>query len=462
MAGRRSTSSGSIRRRLVLQLLAVAGILSGLLYLSVRTVADAAVETTQDSILGAAAVAIAEELRGGEDGVAIDIPYTAFSMLGSIGEDRVFYRIMTGSVTATGYDDLPLPDRPAGGLSPVYYTRDYQGEEVRIAAVARAVLVDGRPVEAQVLVAQTRTAKQDIVSRMANRAAGLGLGFFVVAAGLSLLTARSVLKPVDGLAEAVGRRGPQDLRPVDRPVPEELAPMVAALNGFIARLSGALTRTETFIAEAAHHIRTPLATLRTQAEIALRQSGDDATRASLRNMIRAVDDSARSAGQLLDHAAVIYRTDQRTDEALDLSRIARDVAEGFRPTAGMRDITLELDLPDAPVAIVADRLLVESALRNLVDNAVKYSAADGTVRVALRADDGRAVLTVEDRGRGLGGVRADDLTARFRRGGNVADVVGSGLGLTIVREVAKAQGGTFRLWEREGGGACAELSLPLG
>lgn len=462
----KSDSSGSIRQRLILQLLVLVAVLSWMLYLSVKTVAGAAVETTQDAILGSATIAIAEELRGGEDGVAVDIPYTAFSMLGATGEDRVFYRIAIDGTTVTGYEDLPLPEGPFGGLAPVFYTRSYQGDSVRIAAVERSVLVGSRPARVEVIVAQTRSAQDAIVALTANRAAALGLGFFAISALLSLLTARSVLRPVRNLTEAVGRRGPQDLRPVERPVPSELLPLVTALNQFIARLSGALFRTETFIAEAAHHIRTPLATLRAQAEIALRQSPDEETRMTLRSMIRSVDDSARSVGQLLDHAAVVYRTDQRTEEAIDLAALTRDVVAAFGPAAELRDIEFDLSLPNGPVVLTADRLLIESAIRNLIDNAVKYSALEGRIEVALgleNADGQRlARLRVCDRGRGLSGARSSALTGRFRRGSNVSDVVGSGLGLTIVREVAVAHGGDFRLSEREGGGACADLSLPLG
>ncbi len=454
--------SGSIRQRLVLLLLVVAAVLSGLLYLSVRTVADAAVETTQDTILGAATVAIAEELRGGEDGLTVDIPYAAFSMLGSTGEDRVFYRILIGDRTVTGYDDLPVPSSLPNGLNPLFYSASYQDVVIRIGAVARTVLIDGKQVVVQVLVAQTRSTQDAISRQMANRAAALGLGFFVFAAILSVLTARSVLQPLNELAAAMGRRGPQDLRPFEREVPSELTLLIGALNGFVARLRGALTRTEAFITEAAHHVRTPLATVRAQAEIALRQTDDDATRATLRNVIRAVDDSARSAGQLLDHATVVYRTDQRADEVLDLGPLVSGVASTFHATADMRDIRLTVTLPQTPVAIRFDRLLLESALRNLMDNAVKYSFVDSVIEVELHVSDEGAVITVQDRGRGLGGVTGQRLAGRFQRGANVGDVIGSGLGLTIVRDVARAVGGSFSINDREGGGTCAELVLPLG
>ena len=453
--------AGSIRQRLILILLVVAAVLSALLYISVRTVADTAVETTQDSILGAATVAIAEELRGGADGLSVDIPYTAFSMLGATGQDRVFYRILVGDETVTGYDDLPMPPGELRGLSPSFHSETYQGDEVRIGGVARSVLIEGRPQVVTVIVAQTRTAQDAISRRMANRAAALGLGFFAFAALLSIFTARSVLTPLNRLAEAMGRRGPQDLRPVERAVPSELLPLMVALNGFIARLRGALTRTETFIIEAAHHVRTPLATVRAQAEIALRQSDDEATRATLRNVIRAVDNSARSAGQLLDHATVVYRTDQRTDETLDLVPLVQDLVASFDPTADMRDIALRITAPDAPITLQFDRLLIESALRNLIDNAIKYSHVDGEVDIILRREDRFAEVTVKDRGRGIGAGNTASLASRFKRGDNVTDVGGSGLGLTIVRDVARAIGGRFEITEREGGGTCATLLLPL-
>jgi two-component system sensor histidine kinase TctE len=234
-----------------------------------------------------------------------------------------------------------------------------------------------------------------------------------------------------------------------------------ALNGFIARLRGALTRTETFITEAAHHVRTPLATVRVQAEIAMRQTDDDALRATLRNVIRAVDDSARSAGQLLDHATVVYRTDQRADERLELGPLVFDVVDSFYPTADMRDIRLQMQSPAEKIILQFDKLLIESALRNLIDNAVKYSFADSVVEIGLSTAGRFARLDVRDRGRGIGTGCTMQLAGRFKRGDNVGDVIGSGLGLTIVRDVARAIGGSFEIKERSGGGTCAVLLLPL-
>ncbi len=170
-------------------MLGIAAVLAIVLYFTVRTVADQAAEATQDGVLGAATLAIAESLQGGDDGVGVDLPYEAFSILGSISADRVFYRIDAGGQTLTGYDDLPLPVEAGAAVAPVFYTRAYRDTEVRIAAVNRMVLVARNPVPVLVLVAQTRQGQEAIAQRVAQRAAALGLGSFALAAVLSLLTA---------------------------------------------------------------------------------------------------------------------------------------------------------------------------------------------------------------------------------------------------------------------------------
>ena len=451
----------SLRRRLVRQLLALAAILSLTMYLSIRTIARQAAEASQDAVLGAAVFAIVEGLRGGPDGVEVDLPYDAFSMLGSVSQDRVFYRIDVAGATATGYADLPMPEDAATASVPVFATVPFRDTDLRVAALSRTVLADRRLVPVVVAVGQTRQGQTAIAQRTATRAAAFGLGLFVMAAALALLTAGSVLRPVDRLAAAVRRRGPRDLRPVTHPTPQELRPLVLALDGLIARLRLTLDRTETLIAEAAHHIRTPLATVRARAEIALRQSDKPEVREALRRVIRAVEESARSASQLLDHATVVHRSERRVDEAVDLSALVARVAGAMTATADLRDIALTAG-PVAPdLATRGDPVLLESALRNLVDNAIKYSDPDAAVTVTLEARGKEAEIAICDRGRGLSGAETPRLTERFRRGPNAGDVIGSGLGLTIVDEVAAAHGGRFELAEREGGGTCARLWLPL-
>jgi two-component system sensor histidine kinase TctE len=135
-------SSNSLGRRLLLQLLLVAAVLSALLYLAVRSVANQAAIAAHDNILGASATAIAEQLSASDGEVLIDIPYSAFSMLGTISEDRVFYRIDSNRETITGYEDLPLPKDIAVRTAPHYYSARFRDSAIRAVAMERLITVN--------------------------------------------------------------------------------------------------------------------------------------------------------------------------------------------------------------------------------------------------------------------------------------------------------------------------------
>ena len=451
----------SLRRRLIVQLIVLSAVLAVALYFAVRLAADRASQATLDGLLGAATSTIAEELRSVEGGAELDLSPGTFSMLGAMGEERIFHRIDINALPVTGYGDLPLPPETPTALDPVFYDAHYRDADLRLVAVARSLIIENRATPVLVIVGQTRDGQRAIAQVLANRAALIGLGVFLIAVPLSLIGARALFRPIGRLAEAVGRRGGHDLRPVRHPAPAELMPLVEQLNAFIARLRLTLSQTETFIAEAAHHIRTPLATLRSEAEMALRQAGDEPTRIRLRGMIRATEESARSANQLLDHATVLFRADQRALDRVELGGMVAALAERFRPTTDLKDMALSLSLPAQRLEVTGDAVLIEAALRNLIDNAVKYSPDESEVHIALEPAGQQARLTVRDQGRGLGGETLETLSQRFRRGANVGGVVGSGLGLTIVAETMATMGGRFELTEHEEGGTCATLWFPL-
>lgn len=449
--------AASLRQRLALQWVALALLLSLALFFAVRLTAERTSRAAADAVLNAALLAISDTIRAQDEGLEIDLPYASFSMLGAMGNERVFYRIALDGVPVTGYDDLPLPPDP-DRAGTQFYSAEYRDAGLRLAALSRTLLLDGRGQRLSVILGQTRYGQAAIARTTARNAAALGLGFLALALPLALWAAGAALRPVERLAEAVGRRGAHDLRPVRHPAPRELLPLVAALNGLIARLRATLSGAEKFILEAAHRIRTPLSLVRTEAEIALREAETEAARDRLRRMLRAIGESSRSANQILDHAMVLYRAERPEDGPFDLARLTAGVVAGFEAVAGMRDIDLRVSGLGAPVMMRGDARMVEVALRNLLDNAVKYSHSEAEVALALTVADGHARLEIRDHGRGLAGAR---IGTRFQRGDNVGDVVGSGLGLTIVDEAARAHGGHFTLTPAPGGGTCACLSLPL-
>lgn len=454
------TGTGSIGRRLTLLLAGVAALLSVLSWWMVTGLARQAAERTQDNVLAASVTTIAETLRSEQGEVRLELPYSAFSMLGAISEDRVFYLVATGDTVLTGYEDLPVPRElvPSTGRV-VFDTGEYSGEEIRMATVTRLVLAGTQPVPVNVTVAQTRRGVASISAELSQLAAFLSVAFFLVAVSLSAFAARTSLKPLNEIAAAVSRRGPSDLRPLRRAAPTELAPLMTSLNRLMDRLGQSIRSAEDFIAEAAHRIRTPLATVRAQAEIALRSAKDEDQKQRLRQMIRAVDESSRSAGQLLDHATVIYRSDDLVRSPVILSDLVRQTVAGLEPTAAMKDIQLHVDA--SPAEAEVDPVLMDNALRNVLDNAIKYSPPETVVRVSVSNADGEIRISVRDQGPGLGEGPADQLTQRFQRGNNTQGIVGSGLGLTIAKDVLEAHGGRLELETlNEKEGTCATLVLP--
>lgn len=447
----------SIRRRLFFQLAAVAALLSLAFFLVVRELAEQAAEASQDDILAASATSIADSLNSEAEGITLDLPYAALSMLGTINQDRVFYRVATDDKTLTGYDDLPPPREIPQLGAPVFATYTFRGEAVRAVSVVRPIGPATDLTDIVVTVAQTRSGFVAITQRITTTATAFGLGFFVLATALSLFAANTALAPIARIADSVARRGPKELRPVLADAPTEIVPLVVALNSFMARLRASLLQTEDFIAEAAHRVRTPLATVRAQAEVTYRKLNKPEHKKAIREMISAIDESSRSAGQMLDHAMVTFRADSLTRIDLNLNTLMAEVCDRLRPTADLKDITLHLQLPDVPVLIKGDRILIQAALQNILDNAIKYSYDDGEIMVSIEMDD-VIRLTVSDAGRGFGGFDLTQLTSRFVRGGNVAGIVGSGLGLTIADEVATAHDGRLEVAQNpEGVGACVSI-----
>lgn len=444
---------------MTLLLALVAALLSLLSWSMVSSFARQAAERTQDNILAASATIIAETLRSEGGQVRLELPYAAFAMLGAVSEDRVFYQVETAGEVLTGYDDLTRASTPPRPGEVRFETLDYRDVSLRMVRMTRVVLAGDETVPVTVSLAQTRNGIGNIAADLSQTAAALSVAFFVLAVTLTASVAQTSLRPLIELAQAVARRGPNDLRPVERRAPSELTPLIGSLNRFMERLALSLRRSEEFIAEAAHRVRTPLATVRAQAEVALHAAVSPEDKRRLRQMIRAVDESSRSAGQLLDHATVAYRAEDLTKDEIDLADLAATVAAALQPTAGLKDIDIRLSATKTDVQ--GDKVLLESALRNIVDNAVKYSPDETAIDVTVRTADGWAEVRVCDQGPGLGEGKAEDLVKRFKRGANVEGVVGSGLGLTIASEVLGAHGGHLTMARNErGSGACVSMHLP--
>ena len=280
----------SIRRRLVFLLLMGSATLAFLLYFVVQSVARQAAQESQDNILAASAVSILDGVRLVEGQTDVDMPYSSLSMLDSVTDERVFYAIYLDANLLTGYPEL-VKLQTNTPMAPVFSFGTLFDVDVRIVTVKRQI---GKN-EVFVSVAQTLNGQIKVLRNISTIALGVGFGFFVLSAILAFLIAESTIRPLNRLALSVSRRGPDELRPVSAPVPSEMLPLVKSLNNFMTRLKLSLQRSEEFIAEAAHRVRTPLAVVRTRAEILLREAKTKKSKAELLEVLNAIDDSSRTA-----------------------------------------------------------------------------------------------------------------------------------------------------------------------
>lgn len=446
--------SGSIRRRLMVWLITAAAIMALLLFIIVRSYAAQVAQNAQDNILATSAQIIldAASIRNGAP--QVELPYAAFTILNTAADDRIFYAIHLNNEFLSGYEALgPF----AADTNAARFVNDeFLGARVRRASLQRVLIgPDGRTVLG-VTIAQTQEELGNVLARISRNAAFFGLAFFALTALLSFWVARATTRPLLHLANSVQRRGPQDLRPVSQPVPSEMSPLVGSLNTLMGRLDQSLRQSEDFIAEAAHRVRTPLATVRSYAETTLQRVEKPENRKALRSMVRAIDESSRAAGQLLDHAMITFRADHLDRAPVDLTELARDLVDRMRPVAEMRDIEMVFS-NEGRVSVGGDAILLQNAVRNLLDNALKYAPEE--THIAIEVLDRPPRLIVTDQGPGFPPDQIGSLTRRFVRGDNADGHIGSGLGLTIAREVAEAHGGTLTLENKGDGGACAILSL---
>ncbi|MFK7762093.1 MAG: sensor histidine kinase N-terminal domain-containing protein [Roseobacter sp.] len=446
--------TGSLRNRLALILTGGAALLAIVLFVAVRALAAQVAQQGQDNVLSASMSSILDTAVILEGRITLDFPYSSLSMLSTEADDRVFYAIYENGALLSGYDDLETPDN----FSPdtrQFSTSTFKGDPIRIATGARTLIGSSGPRTVSVSIAQTQDALSNTLNAISRNVGLLGLGFFVLATALALWAASTTSKQLHQLTTSVTRRGPQDLSPVIQPVPSEMVPLVGSLNTFMSRLDHTLTQSEDFIAEAAHRIRTPLATVRSHAEATLQRVENTENRNALQSMVRAIDESSRAAGQLLDHAMVTFRAGNHEMVEVDLIDLLRELVQRMMPIAEMKDITLTLHA-DGPATMLGDAILLQNAFRNLIDNALKYAPAETDVVINVSTTPHLA-LSILDGGAGFAVDEIETLSGRFVRGKDTGNKVGSGLGLTIAQEVTAAHNGNMILSNRPEGGACVTL-----
>jgi two-component system sensor histidine kinase TctE len=419
--------------------------------------------TTQayDRSLRASILDIGRQLKLVNGQPVVKLPRAAMEILEWNELDRVYYRVMT----ATGRDiagdaKVPLPPMPVNDVER-YYDAQFNGATVRVAAASRILPGYDEPV--LVIVAETTDARHAITRKiLLATLLTESLLAVLVLAGTWLVVGRG-LAPLGRLREDITRRSDQDLSSIDAgSTPGEVRPLIEALNGLFARLDSALASHRRFVANAAHQLRTPLAGLRTQTELALRETDEQALRRSLEQVHEASGRASHLINQLMSLARLEPRSGRPLQvEPLDLNELARATTAHWVPRALSTGIDLGFEPSSRALRVLGDRLLLEELLGNLIDNAVRYTPGGGEATVRVSETGKNPVLSVEDTGPGIPEDERMLVLERFHRGRNAQQSPGSGLGLSIVREIAQTHGASILIEPgRDGRGTAVRTKFP--
>jgi two-component system, OmpR family, sensor kinase len=312
-----------------------------------------------------------------------------------------------------------------------------------------------------VQVAQRLSVHEELAAAMAFRVVAPLLVILPLLGALVWLTVRRGLRPLTSVTSAVRVRTAAALQPLpESDLPEEVQPLVHALNDLLARLGRAMAAQRGFIADAAHELRTPLTAVQLQLELARGASTAEERETAFEDLQRGVSRAIHLVSQLLTLARQEPEVTQGVLQPTDLSEIARLVVAEQTPLAMARQV--DVGISDAVESVIqGDPEALRVMLGNLVDNAIRYSPAGGRVDVAVTHRDGRAVLTVQDAGPGIPVSDRGRVFDRFFRG-HESDVPGSGLGLAIVKSIADRHRAAIGLDSGPGGhGLLVSISFSM-
>lgn len=301
----------------------------------------------------------------------------------------------------------------------------------------------------RILVAESYEARNAVGKELAKHLlTPLVVALPTLALGLVLLM-RQRFKPLQRLANSIGQRSPDRLDPIAAAdVPNEIQPIIEQTNRLLQRVSDSIEQERRFTADAAHEIRTPLAVIRTYAQVAAAAAEHDERTRALTSVVQATDRATHLLAQLLTMARLDNDTLTRHFVNCDLRKIAVDVIAEITPQALEKKVEVMLDEGQA-AWVRGEPALLAVLLRNLIDNAIRYSPAETFVAVTIKLADGEVRLTVSDQGPGIPESERERVLSRFTRLGG-SEASGSGLGLSIALRIAQLHGASLVLQDGPG------------
>lgn len=435
-------------------------------------VADRYANRAIDAALKTATRALARQVKPIGNGLFIDFPRAAQDIIEADPDDRVYYMVSTPpGEFILGNNKLPPPPVTDARLGETYFYNGSMKERtaqektrqlgIRVAAMYLSFGDETAPQRMLVQVARSRASGEELARQILVDTALPLSGLVALMSVIVWGGIRTGLAPLARLRAEVEDRAPNDLAPIKlEAAPEEVRALVKALNSLLAQVHENVSVQKRFISDAAHQLRTPLAGLKSQTELALTETDNPALQARLRR----VHESATRSAHLINQLLTLARAEPESVAAqgrtrVDLRRLASEVTAELVPRGRHAGVDLGLDEGDEkPIEIHGNALLLRESLINLVDNAIRYAGDGSVVTVRLSAQDSQAVLEVEDNGPGIAEADRERVFDRFARATHEGN--GCGLGLAIVKEIVERHTGTVELQPVQPHGLRAVVRLP--
>ncbi|MFM9836061.1 MAG: sensor histidine kinase [Methylophilaceae bacterium] len=376
-------------------------------------------------------------------------------MLLSDSSDMMFYAVtdINGSVflgepgisNKTNIRTKPFSDASS------FYFSEFKQQRIRVASWPTTIRVDGKEMQVEILVAETLNKRKQLSKQILAWILVPQLLLLLAAGLLVLVGIKRGLEPLWEVNNALATRSYRDLEPIKLTnTPREVKRLIDSANSLMNKLNQAIHSQNRFIADAAHQLRTPLAGIRAQIELA--DQSQNVT--EIKGRIHKISTSTERLIHLVNQFLTLAKNQpeaihQMNFEVIDLVTIVKNVTSELSANAAIKNISLLYHGAQENVMISGDKARIHDLVYNLIDNAIKYTSNDGKVSAELYAEEGEAYLIVEDNGIGIPAKDLKLVFERFYRGDQSSDF-GTGLGLAIVKEIATLHNATVEVVSKSG------------
>ncbi len=416
-----------------------------LTFLVARSLADAPFDQSLDDRVNA----IVQQVKPENNRALVFLPLPARQLIQTDLEDEVYFQVLDPEGALIAGDAFLSPpslyDFPQEGRTQ-FRNEVVRGTELRVAYLYVDFTDKGQGTYI-VQVGETMNKRSALANEIVKgvilpQFIILPLSVFLVWFGL-----KRGLRPVTQLRDQIRGREQNDMSPIaDNKVPEEIAPVIDSFNELLGRLQESMRTQQRFIADAAHQMKTPLAGLQTQAELALRQTDSEEQRSTLRQLSRSANRTARLVTQLLALARAEHHRATLPFNRVNLTELARQASSEWVNAALAKDIDMGFESTTEPKFVNGQSIVLREMMNNIIDNAIRYTPRNGTITVRVFGSSiGGTRIEVEDNGPGIPKVDQAHIFDRFYRViGDDSD--GSGLGLAIVKEIAEQHDAEIKIY----------------